>query len=300
MTMNRILLLGKNGQLGWELRRALAPLGEITAIDREEVDLSQPGQLRGVVADAHPQVIVNASAYTDVDGAESRPQQAMSVNRDAPAILAEESHRLGIPLIHYSTDFVFDGSLGRAYTETDTPNPLSLYGQSKLEGEQAIQAAGCIYLIFRTSWVYSLRGNGFVSKVLRWAREKESLRVVDDQVGSPTWARMLAEMTSLVLMQAEARGPEWLAERSGLYHLAGSGAANRLEWAQAILALDANPHEQRCKRLEPAKTADFPAPAQRPLYSALDCGLFSATFGLHIPDWRENLQLAMDTSLFGG
>lgn len=298
--MNRILLLGKNGQLGWELRRALAPLGEITAIDREEVDLSQPGQLRGVVADARPQVIVNASAYTDVDGAESRPQLAMSVNRDAPAILAEESHRLGIPLIHYSTDFVFDGSLGRAYTESDTPNPLSLYGQSKLEGEQAIQAAGATHLIFRTSWVYSLRGNGFVSKVLRWAREKESLRVVDDQVGSPTWARMLAEMTSLVLMQAEAGGPEWLAERSGLYHLAGSGAASRLEWAQAVLALDANRHEQRCKRLEPAKTADFPTPAQRPPYSALDCGHFSATFGLYIPDWRENLQLAMDTSLFGG
>lgn len=298
--MRGILLLGKNGQLGWELRRALAPLGEITAIDREDVDLSQPGQLRGVLASARPGVIVNASAYTDVDGAESRPQLAMSVNRDAPAILAEESRRLNIPLIHYSTDFVFDGSLGRAYTEADAPNPLNLYGQSKLEGEQAIQSAGGLHLIFRTSWVYSLRGNGFVSKVLRWAREKETLSVVDDQVGSPTWARMLAETTALALAQADARGADWLAERSGVYHLAGSGAASRLEWARAILSLDANAHEQRCKQLEPAKTADFPTPARRPLYSALDCGHFSATFGLLIPDWQENLRLAMDTSLFGG
>jgi len=298
--MNRILLLGKNGQLGWELQRTLAPFGEMTAIDREEVDLSQPGQLREVVAGACPGVIVNASAYTDVDGAESRPQLAISINRDAPAILAEESRRFNIPLIHYSTDFVFDGSLGRAYTEADAPNPLNLYGKSKLEGEQAIQSVGGLHLIFRTSWVYSLRGNGFVSKVLRWAREKEALRVVDDQVGSPTWARMLAEMTSLVLMLAQARGPDWLAEHRGIYHLAGSGAASRLEWAQAILALDANPDEQRCKGILPAKTADFPAPAQRPAYSVLNCEKFERTFGLTIPHWRENLRLAMDTSLFGG
>lgn len=297
--MNPILLLGKHGQLGWELRRTLAPLGPLTAIDREEVDLSQPEQLRQVLADLRPQVIVNASAYTDVDGAESRPQLAMSVNRDAPAILAEESHRLHIPLIHYSTDFVFDGALGRAYTETDTPNPLNTYGQSKLAGERAIQETGCAHLIFRTSWVYSLRGNGFVSKVLRWAREKEILRVVDDQIGSPTWARMLAEMTSLVLMQAQTRGPGWLAEHSGLYHLAGSGAASRLEWAQAILE-SAGPPQQPRARLEPAKTADFPAPAARPAYSALDCRKFEQTFGLVIPPWRESLQLAMDTSLFSG
>ncbi len=298
--MNRILLLGKHGQLGWELRRALAPLGEITAIDREEVDLSQPGQLRNVVTDVRPQVIVNASAYTDVDGAENRPQLATSVNRDAPAVLAEESHRWNIPLIHFSTDFVFDGSLGRAYTETDSPNPLNIYGRSKLEGERALQAAGCTHLIFRTSWVYSLRGNGFVSKVLRWAREKESLRVVDDQVGSPTWARMLAEMTSLVLMQAEARGSDWLAERSGIYHLAGSGAASRLEWAQAILALDSNRDEQRCKHLEPAQTVDFPTPARRPAYSALNCEKFEQTFGLALPPWKESLQLAMDAGQFAG
>ncbi len=298
--MNRILLLGKHGQLGWELQRALAPFGKIIAIDREEVDLAHPEQLRKVVVDIRPQIIVNASAYTDVDGAESRPQLAMSVNRDAPAILAEESHRLNIPLIHYSTDFVFDGSLGRAYTESDTPNPINLYGQSKLEGERAILANGCLHLIFRTSWVYSLRGNGFVSKVLRWAREKETLRIVDDQVGSPTWARMLAEMTALVLMQAMTHGNDWLAERSGIYHLAGSGAASRFEWAQAILALDPRPAEQRCKQLLPAKTDEFPTPAQRPAFSALDCSKFEQTFGLRIPAWRESLEMAMDTALFGG
>lgn len=292
--MKRILLLGKNGQLGWELRRTLAPLGEITAIDREEVDLSQPGRLRGVVADVRPEVIVNASAYTDVDGAESRPQLAMSVNRDAPAILAEESCKLNIPLIHYSTDFVFDGSQGRCYTESDTPHSLNVYGQSKLEGEQAIRADGGLYFIFRTSWVYSLRGNGFVSKVLRWAREHEMLRIVDDQIGSPTWARMLAELTSLALLHAFERGPDWLAEHSGIYHLAGSGAATRFEWAQAILDLAPNRETLRCRQLLPAKTEEFPTPAQRPAYSALDCTQFEQTFGLRVPPWRESLELALD------
>jgi len=300
MSRPPILLLGKNGQLGWELQRTLALLAEIVAIDREEVDLTRPEQLREVVAQIRPGMIVNASAYTDVDGAESRPDLALAINRDAPALLAEQTAQLGIALIHYSTDFVFDGNLGRAYTETDQPNPLNLYGRSKLEGEQAIRAKAGLHLIFRTSWVYSLRGNGFVSKVLRWAREKEALRIVDDQVGSPTSARMLAEATALVLQQAEVLGPDWLTERSGIYHLAGGGAVSRLDWARAILELDAAAHEQRCRSLGAAKTDEFPAPAKRPHYSALNCERFAATFGLEIPDWRESLRLALDTSLFSG
>jgi dTDP-4-dehydrorhamnose reductase len=298
--INKILLLGKNGQLGWELQRTLSPLGEIIAIDRAEVDLAQPEQLRDVVTNTRPGIIVNASAFTDVDGAESNPGLALAINRTAPAILAEEAGRLRIPFIHYSTDFVFDGKKGQSYTEDDNPNPLNVYGRSKLEGERAIQSVGVPHLIFRTSWVYTLRGNGFVSKVLRWAREKESLRVVTDQVGSPTWARMLAEMTALVLMQADARGMDWLQERAGIYHLAGKGAVSRLDWARAILALDASPQEQRCKILESAKSDDFPTPAQRPLYSALNCDRFTSTFGLFIPTWKENLRLALDTTVFNG
>lgn len=291
--MTKILLLGKNGQLGWELWRTLAPLGEITAVDREEIDLTHPDQLRSVFSGLRPLLVVNASAFTDVDGAETNPQSAFAVNRDAPAVLAEECRRAAIPLIHYSTDFVFDGTLGRAYVEEDVPHPVNVYGQSKWEGEQAILASGAIAFIFRTSWVYSLRGNGFVSKVLRWARHQETLRVVDDQTGSPTWARMLAELTALALMQALTRGSDWLLEHRGIYHLAGSGAATRFEWAQAILEHDPQPELRRCRQLLPAKTEDFPTPAQRPVYSALDCGKFERTFGLRVPPWRESLALAM-------
>jgi dTDP-4-dehydrorhamnose reductase len=298
--MNKILLLGKNGQLGWELQRTLAPLGEMVAIDREDVDLAQPEKLREIVAGVRPQMIVNASAFTDVDGAESSPELALAINRTAPAILAAEAGQLGIPIVHYSTDFIFDGSKGQPYCETDSPNPLNMYGRSKWEGEQAVQSVGKTYLILRTSWVYSLRGNGFVSKVLRWAREKDTLRVVDDQIGSPTWARLLAEMTALVLAQTKIQGLDWLQERAGIYHLAGLGSVSRLDWARAILSLDASPQEQRCKVIEPCKSNEFPTPAHRPLYSALNCEKFMTTFGLLIPDWKENLRLAMDTSVFTG
>ncbi|PWH11897.1 MAG: dTDP-4-dehydrorhamnose reductase [Anaerolineae bacterium] len=291
--MNRILLLGKNGQLGWELWRTLAPLGQMIAVDRQDLDVTNQGQLREAIATTSPTIIVNASAFTDVDGAESKPQFARAVNRDAPALLADESRQRNIILVHYSTDFVFDGLEKRAYVEDDFTNPLNVYGKSKLEGEQEVLGSGAIAFIFRTSWVYSLRGNGFVSKVLRWAREQETLRVVDDQIGSPTWARMLAELTALALHQALIRGPDWLAEHRGIYHLAGSGAATRFEWAQAILELDPRASEQRCKALLPAKTDEFPTPARRPAYSALDCRKFEQTFGLRIPPWHESLELAM-------
>jgi dTDP-4-dehydrorhamnose reductase len=247
--------------------------------------------MREMVRAYHPEVIINATAYTAVDKAESEAEIALAINARAPGVMAEEALRLGALLIHYSTDYVFDGEKGSPYLESDPPNPLGVYGQSKLEGERAIQAVGGNALILRTSWVYSLRRDSFVTKVLQWSRQQPALRLVTDQVSNPTWARMLAEITALLLAKG---GVEYLSERRGLYHLAGSGYASRLEWAQAILKLDDKPGEQMAGEIIPALTADFPTPAQRPLFSALNCDLFTRTFGLSLPPWKETLALAME------
>lgn len=292
-----ILLLGKHGQLGWELRRTLPPLGEVQAVDYEDLDLADADAIRRVVRRVRPHLIVNASAYTAVDRAESEPSLAQAINARAPGILAEEAAALACPLIHFSTDYVFDGSLGRDYIESDPPSPLGVYGQSKLEGERLIQSVGGVYLILRTSWVYSLRRDSFVTKVLAWARQQPSLRLVTDQVGSPTWARMLAEVTAQLLAKAGSRPAAWLKERRGLYHLAGSGSASRMEWARAILELDPLREQQVARQLVPALTADFPTPARRPLHSALDCSLFARTFGLRLPPWQAALRLAMEAEV---
>jgi dTDP-4-dehydrorhamnose reductase len=286
----RILLLGNTGQLGWELQRCLLPLGEVLGLDYPEIDLANPGQsLRQTIRAAKPEVIVNATAYTAVDAAETKRELAYAINAASSAVLAEESKSLDAALIHYSTDYVFDGAKGGPYIETDTPNPLNVYGSSKLEGEQAIQSAGGSYLIFRTAWVYSLRRDSFVTKSLQWARENETLRVVDDQISNPTSARMLAEITALVL----ARGRDHVNERAGLYHLAGDGFASRLEWTRLILELDPRRQEQKVREMLPAPTSDFPTPAKRPLFSALNCDRFSAVFGLRLPSWELALRLAM-------
>jgi len=284
-----ILLLGKNGQLGWELQRSLAPMGPVIPIDFEELNLEDFDGVRKTVRDLRPNIIVNASAYTAVDKAETETEKAFAINGKIPGILAEEALTLGASLIHYSTDYVFDGTKGSLYNERDATNPLSVYGKSKLAGEQNIQAAGGSYLIFRTSWVYSLRRGSFVSKTLEWARSQEKMRVVTDQVGNPTWARMLAETTALIL----AKGKNNISEHSGIYHLAGSGFASRMEWSRLILELDPYRHEQIVKEILPALTYDFPTPATRPLFSALDCELFANTFNLRMPDWQKTLQLAM-------
>ncbi len=285
----KILILGRNGQLGWELERTLAPLGPVSALDYTQLDLQDFDAVRKKVRDLRPELIVNASAYTNVDQAERESEKAYAINATAPGILAKEAASLDAALIHYSTDYVFDGRKGRPYSETDVPNPLSVYGRSKLAGERAIQAGGGAYLILRTAWVYSLRGNAFVTKVLHWSRQSETLRIVDDQVSNPTWARMLAEVTAQVL----ARGGNVLREHKGLYHLAGRGHASRFEWAQEILRLDPKREEQAVEQLLPGLTRDFPTPAQRPLFSALDCSRFEDTFGLCLPDWRAALRLAM-------
>lgn len=291
---NKILVLGNTGQLGWELQRTLAPLGEVIGYDYPAIDLSQTDSIRQVIQQVQPQIIVNATAYTAVDRAESEPALALAINGIAPGLLAEFAAGLGASLIHYSTDYVFDGCKGSPYIETDLPNPLGVYGSSKLAGERAISQIGGAYLILRTSWVYSTRRPSFVTKVLEWSRQQPVLRMVTDQVANPTSARMLAEITALLLAKAASHPAQWIEERAGIYHLAGSGIASRLEWAQAILELDPHPAEQITRKIEPVLTADFPTPAQRPLYSALNCELFEQVFGLRLPDWREALKLTLD------
>jgi dTDP-4-dehydrorhamnose reductase len=294
----QILLLGKVGQLGWELNRTLATLGRIITLDFPEVNLAHPEGLPEIIQSIQPEVIINATAYTAVDDAESEPELALAINGTAPGILAETARASRVALIHFSTDYVFDGTKGSPYLESDPPNPLGVYGSSKLAGEQAILQAGGAAMILRTSWVYSLRRDSFVTKVLGWARQNRQLSIVADQVSNPTWARLLAEITAQLLAIRAAAGEgrslyEWFSEHRGIYHLAGSGYTSRLDWARAILSLDPRPEEQIVEEMIPARTSDFPNPAERPLFSALNCDRFTQTFGLRLPDWEEALQLAM-------
>jgi dTDP-4-dehydrorhamnose reductase len=289
----KIVLFGKNGQLGWEFQRMLPILGEVISLDRKELDLCDLDAIQKILSEWKPNLIINSSAYTDVDGAEKEIDLAMKINALAPGIMAELSRKLRAVFIHYSTDYVFDGGKNALYTETDQTNPLNMYGKSKLMGEENIRQAADAYLILRTSWVYSLRGNSFVNKVLKWSRQNKTLKVVSDQVSSPTWARTLAETTSFVLAQNKKDLYENIHERRGVYHLAGSGFTSRYEWAKQILANDPERSEQIVQAIEPALSEEFPTPAVRPLFSALDCSQFEETFGLQLPAWNSTLQLAM-------
>lgn len=289
----RTLLFGRSGQLGWELERALNALGPVTAVGRTDVDLTDLEALRRAIRSGQPDLIVNASAYTQVDRAEADAELARRINAAAPRVMAEEASRLGCPLIHYSTDYVFDGESDRPYDERDRPRPLNVYGASKLEGEQAVQAVGGAYLILRASWVYSLRRKSFVAQVLNWARTQPTMHVVDDQIGSPTWCRALAQTTTELIAGLSHRLTPAFTERAGVYHLAGSGAVSRWEWAKTIVELDPRQREQVVRTIEPASTSEFPTPARRPLYSALNCDLFEGTFGLRLPDWVASLRAAM-------
>lgn len=289
--MTPILLLGKDGQVGWQLQRSLAPLGSVTAVGRGECDLAEPDRLRELVRALRPRIIVNAAAYTAVDRAESEPELALRINAQAPDVLAEEAKALGSLLVHYSTDYVFDGRKATPYVEADATNPLSAYGRSKLAGEQAIAAAGCRALIFRTSWVFGARGNNFVKTILRLVRDGRALRIVDDQVGSPTPAAMISSVTGLVL--AALRRGDALADGAHLYHLA---AANPVSWcgfARAIVEDAA--HTPGFSGLPAPEsiaaigTADYPLPAPRPVNSRLDCSRLEGDFGLEMPDWRPYL-----------
>ena len=289
----RIVLFGKNGQLGWEFERSLPVLGQVFALDREQLDLCDLHKVQLTLRELRPDLIVNASAYTDVDRAENEPELAMKINALAPGAMAQMARKLGAALIHYSTDYVFDGTQSVPYSENDPTHPLNEYGKSKLIGEEHIKQACDAYLILRTSWVYSLRGNSFVNKVLGWARKNSTLRIVDDQVGNPSWSRMLAQITSLLLAQRQGNLYERLREQCGIYHLAGSGYTSRYEWAKQILALDPRRAEQTVRVVEPGRSDEFPTPAARPLFSALDCTRFEKTFGLGLPPWHSTLELAM-------
>lgn len=291
--MTKILLIGKRGQIGWELHRVLPLLGEVTALGREMLDLADENAIRIQLRDLKPDIVVNAAAYTAVDKAESEADLAHLINAIAPRVLAEESLRLGASLIHYSTDYVFDGMKEEPYSERDGPNPINVYGSSKLKGEQAVIEIGGHYLIFRTSWVYSMRRPSFPIKVLSWSRSQESMRVVEDQTGSPTWCRIAAAASACVLASF-LPSSSWPSEKSGLYHLACVGSVNRLEWARRILALDPSREQQVVREILPARSDEFDTPAKRPRLSSLDVTHFQGAFGLRLPHWEVCLRRAME------
>jgi len=270
----RILLTGRNGQVGWELQGALAPLGAVTALGRAELDLRDAGRIRDAVRTAKPDVIVNAAAYTAVDKAEAERDLAFAVNAAAPGILAEEAKRAGALLVHYSTDYVFDGTKGSPYTEADPTSPINVYGESKLAGEKAIQGSDCRFLIIRTSWVYGPRGSNFMLTMLRLARERPELRVVDDQIGAPTSSLAIARATAQLLRPGAG----------GLYHLSAAGEVTWCGFARAILARAGIATPVRAIRTE-----DYPTPARRPRNSRLDCSRLRKDFGVTLAPWEDQL-----------
>jgi dTDP-4-dehydrorhamnose reductase len=289
----RILLIGKIGQVGWELRRTLAPMAQITCVDFPELDLTSGDSIRQWVRETRPRIIVNAAAYTAVDKAESESDKAMKINGVAPGILAEEAKKLGALLVHYSTDYVFDGAKTEPYVETDAPNPLGAYGRTKLAGDEAVRAVGGAHLIFRLCWVYGARGQNFMLTMMRLAREREKLRVVGDQVGCPTWSRMIAETTALALKQAVAAKD--LGAFTGIYHLASSGVTSWHGFADAIVRL--MPAEgKKCAQVEAITTAEYPTPTKRPAYSVLACDKLERTFGLRLPHWEESLKQVLEAT----
>lgn len=292
----KILLTGRTGQVGYELERSLQGLGEVVALDRGRMDLSNLDSVRNAIREVRPGLIVNPAAYTAVDQAESEPDLAMCVNGDAPGVMAEEAARLGAAMIHYSTDYVFDGTKTGAYTENDAPCPVNIYGRSKLAGEQAIQASGIPHLIFRTSWVYGSRGKNFLLTIKRLAQERDELRIVHDQHGAPTWCRTIADATAHVVARlCDARAKQMLDQdlwrtHSGVYHLAAQGQTTWHGFAQTIIT-----HRSVSKKpvTTPIKTQDYPLPAPRPANSVLSCERFIGTF-CGLPQWDDALRLCLE------
>jgi dTDP-4-dehydrorhamnose reductase len=290
-----ILLTGVNGQVGFELARSLQGLGRVVPFDRAGLDLSDIDRMRQVVRDVAPALIVNAAAYTAVDVAETDAASATQVNADAPEVLSREAKRLGALLVHYSTDYVFDGTKTGAYVEIDATNPLNVYGVSKLAGEQAIAASGCAHLIFRTSWIYGARGKNFLQTMLRLGAERDQLSVVNDQIGAPTWSRTIANETANVLSQLLCSGHEDWLTRSGVYHLTASGSTS---WAGFARAIFLNSTQQNKPVVRGIATASYPTAAARPLNSRLSNDKLAATFGIKSPAWDEALCQCMLESRF--
>ena len=293
----KLLLFGANGQVGWELRRSLATLGDVDPVDRTRCDLASPDAVRNTIRQAGPQLIVNAAAYTNVDKAESEKDLAMRINGLAPGVMAEESHRMGIPLVHYSTDYVFDGKQSRPYLETDAVAPVNSYGYSKLQGEEAVRAGTDQHLLLRTSWVYAARGKNFLLTMLRLARQKTELKVVSDVLGAPTWARMIADATALALMRSlDRRWPPHTRFRdgcAGTYHLTASGSTSWAGFAKQIFNAACPDLAPDGVRLLPILAREYPAPATRPSNSVLANERLAQAFGLSLPDWRVGVDLCV-------
>ncbi len=291
--MLSILLLGSNGQVGWELARTLMPLGRVLVPERPLCDLARPHQLTALVDATRPDVIVNAAAYTAVDQAEQEVNLAMAVNAEAPGVLATAARRHGALLVHYSTDYVFDGTKAGAYSETDTPNPSSAYGRSKLAGEQAVRSSGADHLILRTSWVYAARGKNFLRTILRLSGERAELRIVADQFGAPTWARLIAEVTALALQQDLARRKNGAFD-SATFNLTAAGVTSWHGFASAIVsAAQVHGAASMCRAVMPITTAEYPLPAARPANSRLCGSRLAERYALQMPQWDSCLQLCM-------
>lgn len=298
MSRLKILLTGAGGQVGWELQRTLAPLGEVLAVDHQQMDLADPQQIRDFVRASKPSLIVNPAAYTAVDKAEQEPQLAHAINAVAPQVLAEEARLLGCGMIHYSTDYVYDGSKGAPYLETDTTNPLNVYGASKLAGDLAVAESGADYLVLRTSWVYGARGANFLRTILRLAAEREELKIVADQIGAPTWSRMIAEATAAIVAQCYGAKPTGLAPFKGVYHLTNAGQTSWHGFTEAILALTADfasSQGRKLQRVLPIPTSEYPLPAKRTQYSVLSNDKLATTFGVTLPDWRASLAAVVES-----
>jgi dTDP-4-dehydrorhamnose reductase len=299
-----ILLIGSNGQVGQELSRMLPRLGEVTPLDLPILDITKPEELRRVIRTVRPAFIVNAAAYTAVDKAESEESMARAINADAPAVMAEEAEKIGASLVHYSTDYVFDGKKTVPYDENDPPNPQNVYGRTKLAGDRAIQERNAPYLIFRLEWVYAAHGRNFLLTILRLATQREELRIVCDQIGAPTLSREIAAATTNILARFcnTERGPSSLAEVSGLYHMTAGGEASWHDFAKAILeeatmvpaatpwlAAATNNLPLITRRVIPIGSNEYPTPARRPAYSVLSNARLKRTFSLQLPDWRKQL-----------
>jgi len=290
----RILLLGKYGQLGWDLQRTLDPLGDLITLGREELDITEFNRIREVLREVHPKIIVNAAAYTAVDQAESEPEIAMALNGTAPGILAEEADRIGAGLIHFSTDYVFDGTKKSPYIEEDEPNPISVYGRTKLAGEKAIQLVGGPHIILRTSWLFGLQGKSFFRTVYRLVREKKEIKMVNDRTGSPTWSGWVAEVTAKILRGGgvDASGRDALAavhSSSGLYHCAGKGQVTPYQFAMEILRSDPWQEEHIDCDIVPISSSEYPEIARRPQNASLSSRKLEGEFHLEIPSWKSQL-----------
>ena len=291
----KILLFGKNGQVGWELNRSLQPLGEVIALGREEADFSKPDSLRDIVRQIKPDVIVNAAAYTAVDKAEEEEDLALLINSESPKILAEEALKVNALLVHYSTDYVFDGTKENSYTEADTPCPVNAYGRSKLKGEIEIQSSGCDFLVFRTSWVYASRGYNFLLTILKLASERDTLSVISDQAGSPTSARLIAEITLLCVQNAMTKKYKGVLE-SGVYHLTASEKTSWHGFAELAVSLADKKMNFRKKvtSIRQINTAEYQTLAIRPLNSRLVTAKITSAFGVILPCWQAGLKLCID------